>query len=530
MHRLLAVLLFIAFHQQGKAQFGTLPPFELEIEAISGVNLPGLHSFAFAQSGDKWLFVGGRINGLHGLNVNDGFLIQFANNFIAVIDTSTWSVYASTLDQLPYSVADPLRSTNMQYHQDGDYLYMIGGYGMDSSMLVNTSFPVLSAIHVNNMIQAVMTNSSIAPHIRQYTDTLLAVCGGELEKIGDYYHLFFGHFFEGRYSEDAGSPFFTQRYMNKLAKFSIEDDGSNLSISNYSFVEDTTHFHRRDLTTAPVVYPNLTYGIGAYGGVFRPDEDLPYLNPILVDSGGVSTVRTDYEQVLSHYTVAHLPVYDSTLQNMHTVFFGGTSLNYYDDNTQSVVTDSLVPFIDDVSTLTVKANNTIEEALMPLEMPGLLGTNAKLIPVQNIPRFGNGVVNLRALTGRTLVGYIFGGIRAQQPNNGVSTANDTIYRVYLTPNYNISVPEQSSAFNYINIYPNPAKDITTLQYHLKHPQRVEVAVYDVRGRVVLKTSGNPQSSGIYRHVLHTNGLIPGIYSCVLQTASDQQSIKFSIFR
>ncbi|MGZ4079066.1 MAG: hypothetical protein ACXVDW_16445, partial [Bacteroidia bacterium] len=84
-------LLFNLFIIKSFAQYGAMPPFTIQIEAINGINIPGFHSFAFAQSGDKWLFIGGRTNGLHGVNSSDGFPPEFKNDAVTVVDTSTWT-------------------------------------------------------------------------------------------------------------------------------------------------------------------------------------------------------------------------------------------------------------------------------------------------------------------------------------------------------------------------------------------------------------------------------------------------------
>src|SRR3989344_4058803 len=83
------------------AQFGTMPPFTVQIEPVITTPLPALHSFAFAQSGGKWLIIGGRTNGLHGLNASGGFPPEYKNDAVTVIDTVTWTYYTADLNQLP---------------------------------------------------------------------------------------------------------------------------------------------------------------------------------------------------------------------------------------------------------------------------------------------------------------------------------------------------------------------------------------------------------------------------------------------
>jgi hypothetical protein len=41
-------------------------PFQIQATPVNIPNVPGLQSAAHAQYGGKWLFIGGRTNGLHG--------------------------------------------------------------------------------------------------------------------------------------------------------------------------------------------------------------------------------------------------------------------------------------------------------------------------------------------------------------------------------------------------------------------------------------------------------------------------------
>ena len=218
-HKFTFLLFFILLiFNNSFAQFGTMPPFTVQIEPVITTPLPGIHSFAFAQSGNKWLIIGGRTNGLHGLNSSGSFPPEDKNDLVTVIDTSTWAFYTADLNQLPKAIADPMRSTNMEYIQEGSYLYMVGGYGYDSVASIYVSFPKLTAIHVDNMIDAVINATPIAPTIRQVTDTNFSICGGDLGKIGSDFYLIFGHNFGGRYT-DPPSPIFTQTYSDRIKKF-----------------------------------------------------------------------------------------------------------------------------------------------------------------------------------------------------------------------------------------------------------------------------------------------------------------------
>ncbi len=510
---LFPVVLFLINIISVKAQFGALPPYTIQIEPITGINIPGIHSFAFAKSGDKWLFIGGRSNGLHGLNSNSGFPAEYKNDAVIVIDTTTWNIYSADLNQLSHSIADPMRSTNMEYIQEGKYLYMIGGYGYDSTLLHYATYPKLTAINVDTMINAVMNALPIASSIRQITDTNFAICGGELEKLGNDYYLLLGHKFTGRYDHVSG-PLFTQIYSDRIKKFDITDNDTTILLSPFTYQTDTSNFHRRDFTSAPIVKPNGNFAIGIYGGVFQKNADLPYQEPITIDSSGATT-DTNYHQVMSQYTCAVLPVFDSLKQTMYTTFFGGISVNNFNDTTSVLTYDTLVPFINDITTLTSNSFGVKSEAVMNTHLSGLLGANAKFIPNDNIAHYSNGVLKINNLSNNVqmLAGYMFGGIRANAGNLGITTSNDSIYRVYITPHYTTGIDENTMNIGNVLIYPNPSSEISALSFSLKNAETIRITLMDITGKEVQVIANEKMNSGKHQLNINTSKLATGVYVC-----------------
>ncbi len=519
----------IIFSLNSFGQNGQIPPFTIQIEPVIANPLPAIHSFAFAKSGDKWLIIGGRTNGLHGLNSSGSFPPEYINNSVMVIDTTTWNFYQSDLNQLIPAIADPMRSTNMQYIQEGNYLYMIGGYGYDSVADLFVTFPNLTAIHVDNMINAVINAQPIATTIRQVNDTNFAICGGDLGKIGNDYYLMFGHNFRGFYA-DPPVPIFTQKYSDKIKKFDINDDGTTITLSSFSYQTDTNNFHRRDFNTGPIIKPDGSFAIGAYGGVFRKDSNLPFQEPIIISASGAS-VDISYKQVMSQYTCAIMPIYDSISQKMYTTFFGGISLYNYNDATNLLKRDSLVPFINDLTTMTLHSDGSIEETILPIKLPGLLGSNAKFIPTQHVSSYANEVIRLRDLpNAKTMVGYILGGIRAQQGNFGISWANDSIYRVFITPTIYTLNNEIANSIQNLQLFPNPTNQQSTLMFYLKSAEQITFSVQDVFGKSIMKTVNENFSKGNQKININTSELKSGIYICKIQSESVEQIIKLIITR
>jgi hypothetical protein len=512
----LLICSFFILHYSS-AQNGKLPPFQLKIQAINNTLLPGLHSFAFAQSGNKWLLIGGRTNGLHGLNNNDGFPPEYKNDEVIVIDTSSWNFYKADLNQLPVSVADPMRSTNMQYIQNGDYLYMIGGYGWDSIQEGYVTFPTLTAVHVGKMIDAVINAKPISGSIRQVADTNLAICGGDLARFGSDYYLIMGHNFNGRYDKQT-SVLFTQVYSNRFKKFNIQDNGTTITLSNFSQQVDTVHFHRRDFTMCPLVKPDESLGMGIYGGVFKKTANLPYLEPIVLSANGTADVKS-YQQLMSQYTCAAIPAYDALNKAMYTTFLGGISLYDYNTSTGSIQKDTLMPFISDVTTLSSYANGAMEESVLPLQLPGLLGSNAKFVLNKALPAYTNEVIDLNKLGKQEqLIGYILGGILAQQGNLGRSAANTTVYRVYLKPVPANSVEEESMVER-IHLFPNPASENAVLEFTLRQQQPVTVRILDLTGKELEVTTRDTFSKGNHQLSIDLSTYHSGFYLCELQSGT-----------
>ncbi len=466
------------------AQPGATLPFTVELEQSNFRNAPALHSVAFARAAGKWLIVCGRTNGLHGFNPATGFPTNGANDKIWVVDPATQEVWSASVSSLTNTLADPLRSTNPQFYQAGEYLYIVGGYGRDSARDRFVTFNTLTAIHVTGMMDAIINNQNLRPHIRQITDERLRVTGGEMRKMGSEAFLVFGHNFDGQYSRNQ-SPTFTQTYTNEVRKFQIQDDGVNLSITNYTAFIDPTpeEFHRRDLNVVPLVRPNGTPALAAYGGVFRREVDLPFLHPIYIDASGAQ-VDSSYEQLMSHYTCANVGIYDDARQTMHTTFFGGISLNYFDEASGSVREDELVPFIDDLTTLSLDAQGRSRETILPTRLPALLGANAVFVLDEHVPVYENEVIKLSNITTRTMIGYLWGGIKATIPNFTPSAASEMVFKVYLTPNVTQAVATlpREHGYELSLAYPNPALSRSHLSLRLQRTQRVTVEVIDILGR------------------------------------------------
>ncbi|MBP7541660.1 MAG: T9SS C-terminal target domain-containing protein, partial [Saprospiraceae bacterium] len=109
--------------------FGQSAPIKIALEPLTISGLNGLQSFAVGQHSGRWLIVGGRLDGLHQRQPFAAFGADGINDQLIVIDPVTQQNWVAPLSSLPTSIQEQLSSTNMEFHQEGDFLYCLGGYG-----------------------------------------------------------------------------------------------------------------------------------------------------------------------------------------------------------------------------------------------------------------------------------------------------------------------------------------------------------------------------------------------------------------
>jgi hypothetical protein len=464
--------------------------FNVYIEPVNITGLGGLQAYAFGQHNGKWLIVGGRLDGLHRRQPFAAFDVAGNNNQLIVVDPSNQQKWTAPLTALPVSLQEQLSSTNMEFHQEGNYLYIIGGYGYNASSATRKTFDNLTAIDVPAVINAVISGNPFTGYFRQISDAQFAVTGGHLKKINNTFYLIGGNRFDGNYNP-MGNPTYTQVYTNAIRKFNLLDDGTNIIITHLPAITDATNLHRRDYNAVPQILPNGAEGITAFSGVFQPTVDLPFLNCVNIDSS-TYTVNNSFQQYYNHYHCAVLPLYSSVNNEMHNVFFGGIA-QYY-DSSGILVQDNNVPFVKTIARVTRNSAGTMAEYKLPVEMPGLLGAGAEFIPVKSVPQFNNGVFKLDDFTSdTTLVGYIYGGISSTAANiffsntGTQSSAGSQIFKVYVIKNSTSGVHklnEHSVGTLKVQVFPNPNDGNFVVKFYLNKVAETNISLYSLDGEKI----------------------------------------------
>lgn len=508
------------------------------LEPIEISGLGGVQSYAFGQHEGKWLIIGGRLDGLHRRQPFASFDVAGHNTDIIVIDPVQKKQWRKSNSTLPASIREQLSATNPEFHQEGDRLYIIGGYGFSATLNDHTTYASLCAVDVPKVIDAVINNQDIVSFFRQIQHEKLAVTGGYLHKLYETYYLVGGQKFIGRYNPmgpDFGPGFF-QEYTNAIRKFTLTDDGVNLGVTFRDEVYDEENLHRRDYNVAQHIKPDGTFGLTAFSGVFQKDVNLPFLNCVHIDTVGY-TVQPEFNQYYNHYHCAHVPLYSSSSQQMHTLFFGGIA-QYYDDN--GVLTrDDEVPFVNTIARVTRSKEGNMTEHKLKSVMPGLLGSGSEFIINEQIPVYENGVIKFDELIADTThIGYIYGGINSTAPNifftntGSQSSASNRIFKVFLVKNQSSDTDDlnlQSQNGLGMLVFPNPTFDNIQIKYELQNPAEVTLTIYSINGEKIKKYELGHVMPG--KHQFQTNDRFENQHEVLLHLrARDKISVQKIILK
>jgi len=435
-------------------------PFRIVIETANFQLPVGFHSGALGVYKGLWIFIAGRINGLHGFDDADpstNFPVDAQNTSIYVVNPAKGTVNFRSLKDpssgLTQQQIDTLSVTSPQHYQEDDTLFMSGGYGVDTASGTLGTKPVLTALYLPGIVDWVTKpgnkNNSVAKHMRQIYNPIFQITGGEMFKSGNITQLVFGQNFEGYYTDGSNGE-----YSEQVRQFQIKNVGGQLSVNilNAKPNNPDPNFRRRDLNIVPALLNNnnqLEYGLVAYAGVFTNAGGVwtvPVIingtsNPVMADPNLPGT----FKQAMNQYVCATASLYSRKFTSMYHIFFGGISYGFFNNGVFS--TDPEIPFINQVTTVQMDKNGNFTQYLMDSQYPViastgsnpgntlLFGAGAYFIP-NNIQQYPNHVISLDGIRNATVIGYIVGGIQSTLANTNVitdSAASPYIFKVTLVP-------------------------------------------------------------------------------------------------
>lgn len=536
-HQIPLILIFCLFFDPAvlTAQESSFP-YSVRLEQVTVPGLPGFHSFAYGQHNGKWLIVGGRTDGIHARQPFASFPPNHNNDYIFVIDPSTGEFFAERLDPLSSELREHLQSTNMNFQQVADTLYIMGGYAFSETAGNHITFPKLTTIVVSETMNDVISGSLNEASFGHLYDELFAVTGGQLGKLDDKLILIGGHRFDGRYNP-RNMPTFSQEYTHAIQSFRIDHALSGPQISFYSSVVDTDHLRRRDYNLMPYIFQDGEPGYMISTGVFQREADLPFLYNVEIGKEEFYRPIPDFEQLLSHYHSPKLSLYVEESDELHMLFFGGLAQFYFQGD--QLIQDDQVPFVTTISRVTRYADGSFAEFALSEEMPNLKGTSAEFIPNPDLPKNETGVILMdENETGELLAGYIVGGIDTPIINPFATnqtertSASYTVYEVWLDPSASDGRPVQQTpggAIIYPN-YPNPFDDVTTIHFSIEDDSMVNLEVFTVDGKKVATLLSEEIKAGEHRLQFSAGELSSGLYIVRLKANGATKSRAVTLVR
>lgn len=425
-------------------------PFTFSVREIAAPpGTPKLHSFAMGRIGDDWVLIGGRRNGFHRTSTREStFPTATANDSIYVVDVAANRTIAAPL---PARLRTILRVSNTNYVQDGEHLYIVGGYGStcdsDDASCYQT-YPNLSTINLVSLITLMKQGSFeiLDQTMSTVVDERMRVTGGALKKIGDRFYLVMGHNYNSIYKGGV-----TGIYTDQVRTFRLSSPFAPTILDYQAYGDSsgggpTSQWHRRDLNVVETVQLGGGHGLAIYGGVFTPTSGA-WLNPMymtLPAGGGTPTFVVDnaFSMKMSQYECAHVVMHDPGTGAMYTTLLGGISGWYYDAGgalVQGGLNNSL-PWTGTITTLARYADGSTREVVQPAGqgLPGRRGANAVFVSAPGIPMVAgtHAVIDYRGLAAgdSVMVGWMYGGIFAtadQSSELDPTFASDKIYEVWM---------------------------------------------------------------------------------------------------
>jgi hypothetical protein len=459
---LLALLMVVPNQSQGQTN-----PFELSVKPVTFSGLPALHSFSVAQFNGKWYVMGGRRDGLHRRQPFRAFDSAHANRYIWQIDPQQKTIDSLPIIGLPPMVESQMSSTNMLWTQEGDFLYLAGGYGLVSSndvtqgmgdREVHRTFPYLTRVDLkaleswfdeckvnrNRKSKNARVNNSQRRKFNStdkkwakakakkvfsvIQDPKFALTGGGMVVADGKFYLAGGHRFDGLYNPmgPQNGPGFEQEYHRGIRVFSVVNS-PRFAVQWLDELIDSA-IRRRDLNVMEDLswelldeangsgqaldvlggrsasgFPRVLKSLQLFSGVFQERANIPHTTVLRLGAQNKIQAVPGFHQLLNQYHSAHLAMYSYKVDAQFNVFFGGISQYFYNDSME-LVQDPDVPVVQTASVVERNAAGEYKEYRLPISLPKGVGAGTEFIPSQYMPRMeGTQVVDMESLLGDSLL-------------------------------------------------------------------------------------------------------------------------------
>jgi hypothetical protein len=100
----------------------------------------------------------------------------------------------------------------------------------------------------------------------------------------------------------------------------------------------------------------------------------------------------------------------------------------------------------------------------------------------------------------------------------------------ITPNSEILGVQEEQGNSFISLFPNPSNQSTMLLFNLLNTEDLNIAVYDLTGKIILHITKEIKQKGNQTININTSILDSGIYMCKIQSNNGERTIKLTVTR
>jgi hypothetical protein len=211
-----------------------LPP-----EAVSLYpTLEDMSGYAVGQYDDYLLIFGGTIKSKAAELQEE----QFPNLDILLIDFQRERASAYTNGQLDGALGEQMSATGLSYYQEGNTLFLLGGYGYSESQNQYITFPYITAIDLKATLEALLQGKNPVANFYQICDERLAIFDGTLDYNGEEFFLINGKsgYMLRPFSENP--EYVEQQLQNEARTFKLSGEGPDLELEGFQTWYDMEGF------------------------------------------------------------------------------------------------------------------------------------------------------------------------------------------------------------------------------------------------------------------------------------------------
>jgi len=150
--------------------------------------LTDMYGFAVGKHADKILILGGLIRS----EAPELFPEGFPNQELLLIDLGRRRATAFSSGALTEVLGEQLAAYGLAFHQLGETLYIVGGYGHAKEQNAFITFPYIVSVQLPDAIRDLLEGKNPEAHFRQHCDDRMALFNAILDHNGQEFFLMGG--------------------------------------------------------------------------------------------------------------------------------------------------------------------------------------------------------------------------------------------------------------------------------------------------------------------------------------------------